>query len=286
MRQPSSRNFTTIALLLLIAAAALVAWGQSTRSSPIRSLFSIILTPAQTWFSERFSPESNPVPVGTSLESLRIHTSELESEVARLENEIVRLREAEAERNMLAQLLQFARAHREHSYLAAEVVGRDPSPFLRFLILNKGTVDGVSRDLPVVASKGLVGIITEATPRASKVLLITSPRMAVNVRLLQSRADGVLVGQESAALRLKFLSADAQVKAGNVVITSGMGGTFPSEIPVGTVASVRRRLYEVFQEAEVAPEVDFDHLEIVLIMTDFVPLNLEPLLSDPEATIP
>jgi len=286
MPQSASPNQKTIGLVLLLIAAALVLWGQGERLSPIKNLISIMLTPAQSWVAERFPPVSSPVLGEVSLESLRSRNTELESEVDRLENEVARLREAEAERNMLSELLQFAREHRQHSYLAAEVIGRDPSPFLRFLILNKGTLDGVGRDLPVVSAKGLVGLITEAMPHASKMLLITDPRMAINVRLQESRADGVLVGQASGTLRLKFLSADAQVEAGNVAMTSGMGGSFPSEIPVGTVSSVRRRLYEVFQEAEIAPAADFSRLEIVLIITDFIPLDLNPLLSEPEGTNP
>ena len=117
-------------------------------------------------------------------------------------------------------------------------------------------------------------------------MLITDPRMAVNVLLQGSRADGVLVGQASGTLRLKFLSADAQVEAGNLAITSGIGGTFPGEIMVGTVSSVRRRLYEIFQEAEIDPAVDFRKLEIVLVITDFTPIDLDPLLSEPAAVTP
>ena len=286
MRQPATENRTRMALVLLILATTLVVLSQRAGGVPLRNLLSNMLVPAQTWISERLPLVLKPGVVDLSGEDLNIENNELAVQVAQLQNEIARLREAEAERDMLSELLQFAHEHREHSYLAAEVIGRDPSPFLYFLILNKGTVDGVERGLSVVSSKGLVGLITEATPRASQVLLITDPTMAVNVRLQESRADGVLVGQAAAALRLKFLSMDANVESGNTVVTSGMGGTFPSDILVGTVASVRRRLYEVFQEAEVAPAVDFSRLEIVLIITNFVPNDLEPLLSETEVRIP
>jgi len=286
MRQSLSPNRNTIGMVMMVVAITLVLWSQSASINPLKSMISIILAPAQIWFAERLHEAPDPVSGTTSLDILLRQKSDLEADVARLQNEITRLREAEAERNMLAELLQFAREHREHSYLPAEVIGRDPSPFLQFLILDKGTVDGVARDLPVVSSAGLVGLITEATPRASKLMLITDPRMAVNVLLQGSRADGVLVGQASGTLRLKFLSADAQVEAGNLAITSGIGGTFPGEIMVGTVSSVRRRLYEIFQEAEIDPAVDFRKLEIVLVITDFTPIDLDPLLSEPAAVTP
>ena len=106
--------------------------------------------------------------------------------------------------------------------------------------------------------------------------------MAVNVRLHPSRATGVLFGQSSSDLRLRFVPLDANLDAGDLAVTSGMGGTLPADIPVGEVASVRRRGYDVFQEAEVLPIVDFSALEVVLVITDFTPTDLDPLLATSE----
>ena len=126
-----------------------------------------------------------------------------------------------------------------------------------------------------------MGIITEVTPTASKVLLITDPRMAVNIRIQESRAEGVIVGQESGDLRLQYISLDSELEQDNTVLTSGLGGTFPQDILVGSIASVRKRSFDVFQEAEVFPAVDFSRLEIVLIISDFSAIDLAPLLTTP-----
>jgi rod shape-determining protein MreC len=135
--------------------------------------------------------------------------------------------------------------------------------------------------MPVVTDQGLVGLVTEATPNASKVLLITDASSAVNVRLQESRAEGVLIGQQSGELRLLYITQDVEMKSGDRIITSGLGGQFPPGIVVGTVASVRRRINDVAQEADVRSAIDFNRLETVLIITNFRPPELQPLLSTP-----
>lgn len=280
MRRNASLSSTAVAIVLMATAVLLLALGQQGKITPLRDLLSSVLTPLQEGLIEIAPalPDTKPV----FPQALLNRNATLVAENTRLRSEAVRLREASAERDMLAQLLDFKRENYEHTYLTAEIIGRDTSAFLQFLILNKGTTSGVQRGMPVVTRAGLAGIISEATPRASKVLLVNSAQMAVNVRLHPSRATGVLFGQSSSDLRLRFVPLDANLDAGDLAVTSGMGGTLPADIPVGEVASVRRRGYDVFQEAEVLPIVDFSALEVVLVITDFTPTDLDPLLATSE----
>ena len=205
----------------------------------------------------------------------------LTAENAILRSENIRLNETKYERDMLAELLNFTQLDNVHTYLTANVIGQDTSSFLQYIIINIGTTGGVQRDMPVVTNAGLVGIINEATPRASKVLLLNSGQMAVNVKVQNSRADGVLFGQASKDMRLRYIALDATIQSGDLIFTSGLGGSLPANIPVGEIASVRSRAYDVFQEAEVLPLVDLDDIEIVMVITDFTPTDLTPLLSTP-----
>ena len=284
MRRYSSLSRTAIAIVLVAAALLLLALGQQGQLGQLQNLLSTVLTPLQEGLAE-LAPVI-PADEQVAPQALLDRNATLAAENARLRSEAVRLREAVAERDMLAELLDFERENYGHTYLTAEVIGRDPSAFLQFLILNKGTTSGVQRGMPVVTGAGLAGVISEATPRASKVLMVNSAQMAVNVRLQESRATGVLFGQASSDLRLRFVPLDADLSAGNLAVTSGLGGTLPADIPVGEVASVRRRAYDVFQEAEVLPMVDFSRLELVLIITDFTPTDLNPLLATAEPGTP
>ncbi len=215
---------------------------------------------------------SSPGDVAT----LRARNVELEAEVTRLQQEVITLREQAAEVDVLAALLNFARGAPQNRYVAARVIGSDASPFLRALWIDAGTNAGVARGMPVVNQSGLVGRIIEVYPTASRVSLITDPAEAVNVRLQDSRADGVTSAQPNGELRVDMIDQDAEVVPGELVLTSGLGGNYPPQIPVGQVISVRRRDFEVFQQAVVTPSVDFDDLEILLIVASFTPLTTQP----------
>lgn len=141
--------------------------------------------------------------------------------------------------------------------------------------------------MPVVTQQGLVGTIVQITCCASVVRLVTDADSAVNARLQTSRDEGIALGSFSGGLELQYLSQQAVVAPGDVVLTSGLGGTYPEGLILGTVSAVQRQDYEVLQKASLSPAVDFTRLEIVLIITDFQPVDLSPLiLTTPVAPAP
>ena len=244
-----------------------------------KNIISMILTPLQINVYSLVEPLFVDEP--NAPEELVKLNATLTAEIALLRSENIRLSETIYERDMLAALLNYTKLDNVHTYISANVIGKDTSSFLQYVIIDIGTTGGVQRDMPVVTDAGLVGIINEATPRASKVLLLNSDQMALNVRVQNSRADGVLFGQASKDLRLRYVALDATINAGDLVVTSGLGGSLPANILVGEIASVRSRAYDVFQEAEVLPLVNLDKIEIVMIITDFTPTELNPLISTP-----
>ena len=244
-----------------------------------KNAISMILTPLQINVYSLVEPLFVNEP--NAPEELVKLNATLTAEIALLRSENIRLSETIYERDMLAALLNYTKLDNVHTYISANVIGKDTSSFLQYVIIDIGTTGGVQRNMPVVTDAGLVGIINEATPRASKILLLNSDQMAINVRVQNSRADGVLFGQASKDLRLRYVALDATINAGDLVVTSGLGGSLPANIPVGEIASVRSRAYDVFQEAEVLPLVNLDKIEIVMIITDFTPTELNPLISTP-----
>lgn len=268
-------------LALLILALIVFALAQSGQLDWVRGLLVAPLTPVQTWLAERVDFVAELTERSPALDELAAENASLQARLSALELENIRLREIEAERDVLAAILDYARANPEPEYLPADVVAQDSSPILSFLILNRGTIDGVRRDMPVVGAEGLVGVITEVAPNLSKVLLISDPTMAVNVRLQQTRIDGVVEGQGTNSLQLRFVDVDADLVEDDILITSGLGGSYPSGIPVGTVSAITRRSFDLFQVAEITPRVDFERLEVALIITNFEPVDLDPLLATP-----
>ena len=283
MRRFSFLGRFSLGLLLLAAAVLLLALGQ--RAGGLRAALTRVLTPLQQFVAQQTLPLRQPGSSGAPAPVLT-QVAELQERVSSLQGEVTRLRESESQRLLLAQLLKLARANPEYSYLAAQVIGRDVSPYLQYVLVDRGRADGLLPDMPVLAADGLVGIVTEATASAAKVLLITDPTLVVNVRVQRSRVEGQLRGSGPGLLRLDFLPMEAQLEAGDQLVTSGIGGKFPPNLQAGTITSVRRRDYDVFQEADVQSAINFSNLELVLIITNFTPLDLAPLLATPAPAIP
>jgi rod shape-determining protein MreC len=95
--------------------------------------------------------------------------------------------------------------------------------------------------------------------------------------LQNADTDAVLVGSVTGDLSLDMISQEVTVEPGDVVLTSGLGGGYPPDLIVGQVLNVRKRDFELFQQATILPAVDFAQLEIVLVITNFRPVDIEPL---------
>jgi rod shape-determining protein MreC len=274
MPRLSPRVLVTVSLLLL--ALSVLILSQAGFLRPVEGLAIRPLAALQGGIAPRLAALRALAASPSDVATLRARNAELEAEVARLQQEVITLREQAAEVDVLAALLNFARNAPQNRYVAARVIGSDTSPFLRALWIDAGTDSGVARGMSVVNQAGLVGRVVEVYPTASRVALITDPAEAVNVRLQNSRADGVTSAQPNGELRVDMIDQDAEVASGELVLTSGLGGNFPPQIPVGQVISVRRRDFEVFQQAVITPSVDFENLEILLVVTNFVPLSTQP----------
>jgi rod shape-determining protein MreC len=244
----------------------------------------LVLSPfisAQSWVSSRFIALQEYLTAPREVAELTQRNAELEAEVAQLRTQIIELRQQLAEYRILSALLDFARAYPEYQYVGASVIGRDPSPFVKYIHINRGSDDGLRRGMPVVTQQGLVGRVAQVTASAGLVQLITDPTTTVNIVLEPSRAEALLSGSITGDIRLSLIPQDAAVEAGDLVLTSGLGGNYPPNILIGQVTGVRSRDYDLFQSASVQPVVDFSRLEIVLVITNFQPVDISPLIPTP-----
>ena len=271
---------TIILALFVIGLIALALGGYLT---PLSRLVLNPVVSAQTWLSVRFQALQNAIAAPQDLARLRQRNSEMEVEVSRMQTEIIVLKQQISETRVLSALVDFARVQPENRYLAATVIGRDPSPFLDYVIINRGSDDGLRRGMPVVTQQGLVGRIAAVTADAARVQLITDPASNINVKLEPSRAQAVIRGEVSGEISLAMIPQSAPVEIGDLILTSGLGGNYPTNILIGQVTGVRRRETDLFQSASVQPVVDFNQLEIVLIITNFRPIDISPLVSTPSA---
>jgi len=275
----SLRSFQTVIIILVVAGLLLLALG-----GYLAPLSRVALSPfidLQTWFATRFQAIQDFMTAPRDMTRLTQRNAELETEIARLQAEIIELQQENTELQVLSALLDFARSHPENEYLTAAIIGRDPSPFLHYVIINRGSDDGLLRGMPVVSQQGLIGRIAAVTSGASRVQLITDPASTINVRIDPSGAEANLSGSITGDITLDLIPQDVVVNPGDLVLTSGLGGNYPPNILIGQVASIRQRPFELFQIASVQPVVDFSKLEIALVITNFRPVDILPLIPTP-----
>ena len=239
---------------------------------PAQSLALRPLAAVQSWLALRYAAIHDTLTLPRDVATLQQRNAELEAEVTSLQRQVVTLKEEAAKAEILSALLGYARTQPDNRYLAVNVIGRDVSPFIRSIWIGAGTDNGVERGMPVVTESGLVGRVADAYATVARVQLITDPAAAVNVRTQDSRADGVTIAQPNGEIWVDQISQEKEVKASELVLTSGLGGGYPPDITVGQVISVRKRDYELFQQAVIRTNVDFANLEIVLVITSFHPL--------------
>lgn len=260
---------TGIVALVIFAAAvlALLSIGpQATRT--IQASFFQAISP---FLKTGSGLERQITSVRTGLKSLE--ALEKDNATLRVENRSLKatneaLRDVEHEVNRLRHAL----AYRERSLfrlVPAEIVSRDSSTWWRTVTINRGQEDGLAPEMPVLTDEGLVGRTTTVSANISVVLLISDENCRVAASVEGTREQGIVTGERVAGssaplLDLDYLSKQAELKPGQKVYTSGVGGVFPSGLFVGMVKSFQVRALD--SQAKVAPAVDLARLEDVFVV--------------------
>ncbi len=213
----------------------------------------------------------------TSEENIR-----LRRELTDLKSRLALFQESHLANQRLRRILEF-KERSDLKLTAAEVVSLDPSGWFRTIIVDKGSNHGVTPGMAVVTSEGVVGRTVEVGLNYSKVLLLIDRSSSVDALIQRSRARGILKGSPSGRCLLEFVIRNADVKKGDLVISSGQAGVFPKGFILGEVTEVELAAegQGMFQTIEVAPSVNFDRLEeVLLVLTPNPFLNGKNLVSD------
>ncbi len=210
---------------------------------------------------------------GTSvaeLMSVYRHNQALREENEQLRKEIIDNTEIVAENARLKALLDYRKGTPQFDTVVATVIARDPAAWTNVVVINRGTAQGVNKDMAVVTPQGLVGSVVQAYSNTAKVQLILDPRSAVGslVQRSESRVAAIVEGNAAKPLspRMVNLARDADIIKGDKVITSGLGGIYPKGILVGEVTDVVNEEGGLLKYAVLKPAADFDRLEEVAVV--------------------
>jgi rod shape-determining protein MreC len=252
---------------------------------PIEDLAYPIFSPVETALVGLGDGIGNLFGGFQQVNALRAQVQNLEGQLNRLTVDEVRVRELEIENSQLRAQLHYKEANPDYLLLGgtilqsnnpdlARVTGQDPLNLLSYIIVDQGREEGVAIGMPAVTPRGLVGRVTEVGAHWSRVLLIVDPSSSVNAVIQSSRATGVIQGQIGGMLILKYVPQGEGIEVNDLVLTSGIGGTFPKRLVIGQVVAVQKRDTDLFQEATVKPSVDSNQLEFVLIIKKFTPTDI------------
>ncbi len=279
MKFLSSKNTQTIVIIVVVGGLLFLAL-----SGYLTPVFNLSLNPLvsfQRWMSVRYLSARDFLTTPSDVVQLREQNAILESQVTQLQTQLIEMEERLGEAQVCFALLDFGRTNPQYDYIAATVIGREISPFLQYIIIDKGTEDGVRYGMPVVTQQGLVGRIDAVIARASRVKLITDSTSVVNIRLQSGAIEAQLIGSLTGDLSLDMIPLDETIEPGDVVLTSGLGGNYPPNIFVGQVLSTQQRDNALFQTASVQPIVNFESINAVLVIDNFEAINISPLIPEP-----
>lgn len=278
MKFLNSKNTQTIVIILVVGGLLFLAL-----SGYLAPIFNLSLNPLislERWLSVRYISVRDLLTAPGDVTALRERNAVLESQVTQLQTQLIEIEEKLGEAQVCFALLEFGRTNPQYDYIAATVIGREISPFLQYIMIDKGTEHGVRYGMPVVTQQGLVGRVDAVIANASRIKLISDSTSVVNVRLKSAGIEAQLLGSLTGDLSLNMIPLDEIVQSGDVVLTSGLGGNYPPNVFVGQVLSTQKRENALFQTASIQPIVDFSSINAVLVINNFQAVDISPLIPE------
>jgi rod shape-determining protein MreC len=199
-----------------------------------------------------------------ALQQVQEENERLKQQISALQIRLQQERSLAQQSQSLQKLLEL-KTSSELATTAANVIAGGASPEFRTITIDKGTSEGVHGDMAVISPEGIVGRVIQPSPRAAKIQLLIDRNAAAGAMVERTRAQGVVIGTGADELRMDYVSGSAEVKADDVVVTSGIDGIYPKGFVIGQIQSVKRGAGG-YSSIVVRPAVDFSALEAVLIV--------------------
>lgn len=274
MRRFSSgkKRLAIVSAIVLFSIATILAASGKYNFPIVKAVLFTVLKPIEAGFTEISNAISKTGRLIGSVMYVSEENEALKKEVAALKKINVDTQEVWAENQRLREMLNYVQSQTRLVLLPARVVGYNSGSIESSIIIDRGSNDGIKRDMAVITPHGLVGSVNEVYKNAARIQIILHPRAAVGgmVQRTSSRTAGIVSGNASTPFtpNLLNLARDADVKEGDMIITSGYGGIYPKGIVIGEVISVNNAEGGLLKYAVIQTAVDFQHLEEVMVITN------------------
>jgi rod shape-determining protein MreC len=259
-----------VALLLSIIPGVLCAMGQG---SYVRSAIVTVGTPFRWAFTKIGDGLSGFSVYFNTIDALRAENEALRRELDEYKNLVYDAELIEEENDFLSDYLGLKEEHLDFSLEDASVLGRESTNYRTLLTVSKGTLHGIGVNMPIITDAGLVGYITEVGATWSKAVVLTETATAVGGYIERSGALGVVEGtyelRTEGLCRMVYIEAESDIRVGDKVITSGIGGVYPRGLLVGRVSAIEVDEGSRTLTAIVEPAADLDSISKVMIVTEY-----------------
>ncbi|MBQ9079612.1 MAG: rod shape-determining protein MreC [Clostridia bacterium] len=259
-----------VALTLSLSATILAVMGVN---DPVRNLFGTITLPVR-WCASK---------IAEGIDGYRVYFNKIDELVEQnkaLRDENAELREQLAESELAARQDDYLREYLDLPWLVndwsltdATVIGREASSYRTTYTLNRGSLHGIKKGMPVVTAQGVVGSVAEVGLSYCRVVSIIETASSVGVYAKRSGASGLLVGdmklRADGMCLITYIEADADIKVGDLIVTAGTGSIYPAELTVGTVVELIPDDVSRMLTATVRPAAELEGLGEVMIITDY-----------------
>lgn len=265
-----NKKYTAISAIVLIAVIVLLC------------VFTPVFKVISSWTGNILTPiQSGIVSVSKGVESVFsgfANTKKLVEENKQLKAEVDKLKESNREwssykneNERLKGLLELKNQKDQLKPVAATVIGKDAGNWFNVFTVNKGKDDGVTENTPVITSKGLVGRVSQVGKNWSKIISIINYDHSVSGMIARTedlvQIDGDLALMKNGLLKMTVITEGADIIIGDTVVTSGIGGIYPKGVFIGTVTEFRNNKEGTGKYAVVKPDVDFQRVFEVLLLT-------------------
>lgn len=281
-----SNSFKMLIAVIFIL-FGLMLFTASNGSSIVSNLLGFVSTPMQkvsTVVTNNATTTTQSV-VRSNQDLLNENTA-LKKQVDELNKKLVQYYTYQQENAQLRKFLELKSENQDFKPVSAAVIGRDPNDVFYNFQIDKGTLSGVSVNDPVITEGGVVGWISSVSSSYSRVTTILSPDTKVSAIDKINRDSGVISSSiklaDGGLVKLGYLAANTTVKVGDMIVTNGLGGVYPRDLPIGTVTKVDHEEYDVSLYAEVKPFVDVKNVRDVMVITSFQ--GQGQTLPDPSAS--
>lgn len=260
------RPLIVLCIVSILILTMYIREGEAGPIHSVRSGVEVVMTPLRYAGSTVARPFNAIGNIASNLTASKESLSDLKKENQRLTAKVAELAESQKTAKRLEKMLKLKSTYNLKS-TAAKIIGTSGDGYTSTVTIDKGSADGMKLNMPVASSDGVIGQIIEVSRSTSKVRLLTDENSGISAMVQDTRAQGMLHGQADGTLKLDYVTTDSDVKVGDIIITSGIGGVYPKGLPLGTVSVVEKSANSVYYTITVRAQATMENNEEVLVIT-------------------